>query len=92
LKPAERRTPTPKDGEAMKPIPGTSGSNVAVEKYESKGRAMILSPDEKLIPFRALDKVKVDGERKEEGSKSEPNKYIHIVKPKIKYIDSIIIS
>jgi len=50
-----------------------------VEKYESKGRAMILSPDGKLIPFRALDKVKVDGDRKEEGNTSDPHKYKYIL-------------
>jgi len=79
VKPVPRRTPTPKDGGATEPTPGTSGSNIAVEKYESKGRAMILSPDGKLIPFRALDKVKVHGERKEGGNTADTNKYKYIL-------------
>jgi len=51
-----------------------------VEKYKSTERAMILSPERKLIPFRTLDRVlKDDGGRNEEGNTSDPQKYKYIL-------------
>jgi len=77
VKPAERRTPTPKDAGAMEPIPETSGE--MKDKYKSTGRAMILSPDGKLIPFRMMNKVKDDGGKKSDGNTSDPQNYKFIL-------------
>jgi len=79
LKPDADTKLTPQEAEATEPTPGTSGSNVTVERYKSKGKAMILSPEGKLIPFRALNKVKDDREWKEIGDTSDPNKYKYIL-------------
>jgi len=57
MKPAENHTVTPKDEGTGEPSPGTSGSSKDTEIYRSTGKAMILSPEGKLIPFRMLDKV-----------------------------------
>jgi len=78
LKPDADTKLTPKEAEATEPTPGTSESNVTVERYKSKGKAMILSPEGKLIPFRALNKVD-DKERKEIGNTSKPPKYKYIL-------------
>jgi len=78
LKPDADAKLTPKEAEATEPTPGTSGSNVTVERYKSKGKAMILSPEGKLIPFRTLNKVD-DKERKETGDIAEPPKYKYIL-------------
>jgi len=80
LKPAEKHTPTPKDEGTQEPSPGTSGLTKDTEKYKSTGKAMILSPEGKLIPFRMMNKVqKDDGDRKEEGNTSDPHKYKYIL-------------
>jgi len=72
MKPAFKATQTPKDGGMKEPSPGTSWAEEEVkepspglsgdkkDKYKSTGRAMILSPDGKLIPFRMTDKIKKD--------------------------------
>jgi len=85
-------TPTPKDREMKEPTPGTSGateetkepnpgsSGDTKDKYKSTGRAMILSPDGKLIPFRMMDKLKKDdGGHQEDGNTSDPQKYKYIL-------------
>jgi len=55
-------------------------TNETVEKYKSTERAMIMSPEGKLIPFRTLDRVtKDDGGRKEEKNIADPLKYKYIL-------------
>jgi len=78
LKPDADAKLTPKEAEAAEPTPGTSGSITTVERYKSKGKAMILSPEAKLIPFRTLNKVN-DEERKEIEDTAEPRKYKYIL-------------
>jgi len=90
LKPEVKATQTPKDGGAKKPSPGTSRDEEAKEpspglsgdkkdKYKLTGRAMILSPDGKLIPFRMTDKIRKEGGQKEDGNTSDPQKYKYIL-------------
>jgi len=78
LKPAEIHTETPKDEGTREPSPGTSGSAKDAEKYKSKIKAMIRSPEGKLIPFRKLNKVD-EKEPKQTEDNAELPKYKYIL-------------
>jgi len=90
LKPDVKATQTPKDEEAKEPSPGTSRDEGTKElspglsgekrdKYKSTGRAMILSPDGKLIPFRMTDQIRKAGGQKEDENTSDPQRYRYIL-------------
>jgi len=78
LKPDADAKPTAMEAEAEEPTPGTSGSIATIERYKSKGKAMILSPEGKLIPFRTLNKVD-EKEPKQTEDNAEPPKYKYIL-------------
>jgi len=97
LKPDVKATQTPKDEEAKEPSPGTSRDEGTKElspglseenrdKYKSTGRAMILSPDGKLIPFRMTDKITKEAAQNEDGNASDPHLYCYFMFEVVKYI------
>jgi len=63
--------------------PGTSGTiqtKETVEKYKSTDKAIIMSPEGKLIPFRTLAKITNDDEdRKEDKNNPDLPKYKYIL-------------
>jgi len=90
MKPDVKATQTPKNEEAKEPSPGTSRDEGTKElspglsgekrdKYKSTGRAMILTPDGKLIPFRMTDRITKEAAQKEDGNASDPQKYKYIL-------------
>jgi len=84
LKPTKNNTPTPQDAGTAEQLPGTSGAKRedptrerSVEKYRAAEKGMVLGPDGKFIPRVILKRD--DGDRKEEGKNSEPNKYKYVL-------------
>jgi len=80
-------TRTPQSSDTPDDQPGTSGTiqkevprEKSVERYRATDKAMTMSPEGKLIPFRTLDRVtKDDRGRKEEENISDPPKYKYIL-------------
>jgi len=77
LNPVLRRTPTPEEEGTTAPTPGTSGSNVAVEKYRAAEKAMVLGPGGRFIPRIILKRD--DGDQKEQERTHDPQKYKYIL-------------